>query len=74
MRRRFWIETGLAGVSGFLLVLTLITRDWIEELFDVDPDGGSGSLEWLLVAGLLVATVTFGLLARAERMRPALAE
>ena len=70
MRRRFWIEAGLAAVSGFLLLLTLATREWIEALTGWDPDHGSGSFEWLIVAVLLVATATFGLLARAERHGP----
>lgn len=73
MRRRFWIEAGLAGVSAFLMLLTLITRDWIETSFRVDPDRGNGTLEWLIVAVLLATTVTFGLLARAERARAELA-
>jgi hypothetical protein len=74
MRKRFWIEAGLAVASGLLLVLTLVTREWIEILTGWDPDGGNGAVEWLIVVVLLVATATFGLLARAERMRPALAD
>lgn len=46
-RTLFWIEAALAGVAGFLTVLTLFTREWIEAVFSVDPDGGDGSLEWL---------------------------
>ena len=68
MRKRFWIETGPAVVSGFLLLLTLVNSDWIEATFRVDPDAGNGSLEWLIVAALLATTVAFGLLARAERL------
>jgi len=74
MRQRYWIEAGVAVVSGFLLLLTLVTREWIEALFHVDPDGGSGSLEWLIVGGLVAMALTSGLLARAERVRPTLAE
>jgi hypothetical protein len=66
VRNRFWLELGLAGSSGFLLLLTLVTREWIEIVFRVDPDRGNGSLEWLVVVAALVATVTFSVLARLE--------
>jgi hypothetical protein len=68
-RRRFWVETALAATTAFLAVLTLISREWIELIFGVDPDHGSGSLEWLIVAGALVACVLFSALARAEWRR-----
>lgn len=70
LRTRFWVEAVLAGVSGFLFVLTLVWRDWIETVFRVDPDHHSGSLEWAIVAVLLVVTLVAMLLARAERKRP----
>jgi len=71
-RRRFWIEAGLSVLSGVLFVLTLVVPDWIEAVFRVDPDHSSGALEWVIVAGLLVATLAFSLLARREWRRPAL--
>ena len=67
--RRFWLEFGLAGFSAFLLLLTLVTREWMELLFRVDPDQGNGSLEWLVVVAALVSTVTFSVLARLEWQR-----
>ena len=70
MRTRLWIEVGLGVVSGLLLVLTLVTREWIELIFGIDPDGGSGALEWLIVAVLVLLTLTFGALAHRERRRP----
>jgi hypothetical protein len=70
VRTRFWIEAGLGVASGLLLVLTLVTREWIELFFRVDPDGGSGALEWLIVAVLVLLTLVFGALARRERRRP----
>ena len=66
---RFWIELGLGTLSGALLVLTLLWNQWIELAFDVDPDAGSGSLEWGLVALSLVLTLLFGALAALEWRR-----
>jgi hypothetical protein len=70
VRKRFWIELGLGVLSGLLLVLTLVTREWIELLFGVDPDGGSGALEWVIVACLVLLTLVFSALARREHRRP----
>jgi hypothetical protein len=71
LRWQFWVEAVLASITGFLTLLTLVTREWIEILFGVDPDGGSGTLEWALVAGLLVVTIVFSVLARGEWRRAA---
>ena len=69
VRARFWIETGLAIISLLLLAVTLVSREWIEIVFGVDPDHGRGSLEWLIVAiAALVATV-FSVTARTEWRR-----
>jgi hypothetical protein len=70
VRTRFWIEAGLGLASALLLVLTLVTREWIELIFRVDPDGGSGALEGLIVGVLVLLTLVFGALARRERRRP----
>ncbi len=71
VRRRYWVEVGLAIVTGALLVLTIITREWIEIIFGVDPDGGSGALEWAIVAGLAVLTLASTVAARREWVRAA---
>jgi hypothetical protein len=52
-----------------LAVLTLISREWIEVIFGVDPDGGSGALEWGLVLGLLLVGVAGTIAARFEVLR-----
>jgi uncharacterized protein involved in cysteine biosynthesis len=74
VRRRFWLESGLALGCGILAVVTLVWRDWIELLTGFDPDHHSGWLEWLLVAVLAVACLLVGVAARGEwrRGRPAL--
>ena len=41
--------------------------DWIEEVFPIDPDGGNGAVEWLVVAALALATIALGALAWRER-------
>jgi len=51
---------------AFLFLLTLVWKEWIEAVFRVDPDGGDGSLEWAIVGGLLVVSLTFVALARGE--------
>jgi hypothetical protein len=67
--RRFWLELGLAVFSAVLVLLTLVTRKWIELVFHVDPDRGNGSFEWLLVAAATVATATFAQIARLDWRR-----
>ncbi len=68
-RIRVWIEVGLAALAAGMAVLTLVTREWIEILFGVDPDDGSGALEWAIVAALVVASLALALVARWERKR-----
>ena len=70
VRTRFWLEAMLAALTTGLFILTLLSRNWIEMVFGVDPDKSSGSLEWLIVASLLIASIVFIAMARAERRRP----
>jgi hypothetical protein len=67
----FWLKVGLATMSGVLFIVTLVWRDWIELVFHVDPDGGNGLLEWVIVAALFAAGIGFGCLAALELRRPA---
>jgi hypothetical protein len=66
---RFWVEAVLSGACLVLTVVTLISREWLELVFGVDPDHGSGALEWGLVVVLGVGAVVAGLLARADWRR-----
>ena len=63
LRHRFWIEVSLALFAGILALITLLSREWIEVVFHVDPDGGSGSLEWLIVAVLAAAAIVLAVMA-----------
>ena len=69
VRQRFWIETGMAIISAALLVSTLLWKDWIEIIFRIDPDAGSGAVEWTFVIAALAATIAFSMLARGEWRR-----
>ncbi|MER6784306.1 ABC transporter permease [Streptomyces sp. NPDC000658] len=60
------LESVAAAISVIVFVLTLLWRDWIERLFGVDPDQGSGALEWIIVALAFCSAIIFGLLARSE--------
>jgi hypothetical protein len=44
--------------------LTAAQPDWIEAVFGVDPDRHSGAVEWVVVAGCALVTVTLIALAR----------
>jgi tetrahydromethanopterin S-methyltransferase subunit E len=66
LRGRFWLETGLAIVTGILFVITLVWHKWAEIIFNVDPDQGSGLFEWMVVGALLVVTIVLIVMARYE--------
>jgi tetrahydromethanopterin S-methyltransferase subunit E len=73
LRPRFWAESVTGTLTGLLFVLTFFWRDWIEAVFQVDPDHHNGSLEWLIVAVLGAITASLFLLARVEWRRAATA-
>jgi hypothetical protein len=69
LRIRVWIETVLAIVGAALSLLTLAWPEWIEEIFGVAPDGGNGSLEWIIAFGFLGVGLGLGLQARHDQRR-----
>jgi len=69
LRIRVRIETILAIVGAALALLTLVWPEWIEAIFGVEPDGGNGSLEWIIAVGFLVVGLGMGLLARHDQRR-----
>lgn len=67
--RSFWIQVSLASLTGTLLIVTLVFREWIEVILRITPDRESGALEWVVVALLFFATVVFTFFARYEWVR-----
>jgi hypothetical protein len=57
-----------------LAAVTMVSHTWIEKIFGVDPDHGSGAVEWLIVGGAGTAAVVMAILARAEWRRLLVAE
>jgi hypothetical protein len=73
LRRWFWIEMSLALLTVGLALATLVWRGWIEIVFRVDPDQGSGFLEWTIVCAALACTLSCTFLAGHEWRRAKLA-
>ena len=67
MRRskiRVRLEVTVALCAGILGILTIFWHDWIEVLTGWDPDQHNGTVEWVVVVGLLAVAVVMGLVAR----------
>jgi hypothetical protein len=61
---RLQLEMAVALGAGLLGVITIFWHDWIEALTGRDPDHQDGSVEWLVVAGLLIVAIVMGIVAR----------
>jgi len=64
--RSMRVEAAAAVVLAVVAVLTVVWPDWIEGLFGVDPDGGSGAVEAAIV---VVCALAAGGLWAHERAR-----
>jgi hypothetical protein len=67
----FWVEVGFAAMTGLLALITPLFPDWIEAVSGWDPDQHNGSVEWMIVVGLLVVTITLVAAATLEWRRTA---
>ncbi len=67
-RSRFWVETACATLAIGLLLLTVLRSDWIELSLHVDPDHGSGFLEWAIAISS-AASASALILSAAREMR-----
>ncbi len=71
---RFWVEIGLASITGILALITPVFPDWIELVSGWDPDRHDGSVERWIVIGLFLVTAAILTMAAIEwRRRPATA-
>jgi hypothetical protein len=70
---RFWFEAITGAVGLVLFIVTLFSREWIEELTGWDPDNGNGSLEIFIAFGLLAISAGSFFFARRDYRRAALA-
>jgi hypothetical protein len=73
LRHRFWLESILGLITGIMAVVTVFWHDWIEVIFRIDPDKGSGSGERLVVLLLLLVTAVLAVAARLEWRRTKIA-
>jgi hypothetical protein len=69
LRRRRRAEMALAVISAVLGIATMLFPEWIEELTGLEPDAGSGALEWIITGAFLVAALLSALLARRDARR-----
>jgi hypothetical protein len=67
----FCLKADLATMSGVLFIVTLVWREWMELVFQINPDGGNGLLEWVIAAALFAAGIGFGCFAAFELRQPA---
>ena len=69
-RVRYVLELACAFVFAILAVMTLAVHDWIEVVFGVHPDGGSGFVEVAIVIALFVVSAALAAdIFRLERAR-----
>ena len=61
------VSAWTAIAAAALAVVTMVDAEWIEAVFGVDPDGGSGALEWGLARGLGIVAAASALVSRWSR-------
>lgn len=66
VRARFWVEAAICAAGTCLLIATLVSPAWIEVIFNIDPDAGSGALEWAVVAAAALTSALMFAAARIE--------
>lgn len=67
--RRVKIEAALVGLCAALFLTAVAFPDWIEVVLGVEPDGGSGVVEWLIPVALAAAGLCLSIPARRDWRR-----
>jgi hypothetical protein len=62
--RRARLESAFSALFAIFTLLTAVWPSWIEGLTGLEPDGGNGTLEWLILFVFGVSALVLGLLAR----------
>ncbi len=60
LRARAMAKLVLAAAFLVTAIVTVFYAEWFEALTGLEPDGGSGAFEWLIVAVLGVASLAVG--------------
>ena len=69
IRVRITLELVGALAALALAILTLVSREWIEVIFGVDPDRSSGATEWVVVFAFAALSIGLTLAARQQWRR-----
>jgi hypothetical protein len=64
-RTRFFVTSVLASASGVLGIITLFWHDWLEAC-GLNLDRGDGSVERMVVVGLMTVAALLGVAAVAQ--------
>jgi hypothetical protein len=67
--RRYRLQGAFAAICAVLTIAAAVLPVWIERLTGLEPDSGSGELEWLLAVAAGAVSITFGVLAYRTRRR-----
>jgi hypothetical protein len=59
-KRLIAAEAAAASLAGLLAILSVFCRDWIEILFQWDPDHHNGGAELVIIVGLASLSVLLG--------------
>jgi hypothetical protein len=66
---RVRVEATLGAIFAVLAIVTTLSRSWIESTTGLDPDGGSGATEWMIVAAFAVSALAAAALAGHEHRK-----